>query len=285
MSLSEKSRKIVWKAAEHIRHLRVLNQIIGLWPVDAKSVTGKTRLRLPIHGGKSTGKRWSQMPPSVRNMLLQSTTGSLPLLTNLMKTQTSMRSMISYLRQTKKSLWKKIKRSDPISDREQVQTARCVLKKASEAHYIRPTKGSLNRLEAARSALDNAYNKVIDEELRSKAEELESTHEESRHTAAWAALRELTIPQITYAGSESLLEEPSNKGRNLGRTSFYLQNCGSQKSKIRRPLLSCQRPGDLRSTIMETTLSKEGLQASHLSRHLGQGHGPYTKWTCPGNGR
>ena len=66
-------------------------------------------------------------------------------------------------------------------------------------------------------------------------------------------------------GSESLLEEPSNKGRNLRRTSIYLQNRGSEKSKIRRPLLPCQRPGDLRSTTMETTLSKEGEQTSHLS--------------------
>ena len=87
---------------------------------------------------------------------------------------------------------KRIKRSDPISNREEVQTARCILKKASEPHYIRPTSGSLNWLEAAKSALDNAYNKVIDEELRSKAEELEGAHEENRHTAAWAALRVLT---------------------------------------------------------------------------------------------
>lgn len=102
---------------------------------------------------------------------------------------------------------KRIKRSDPISDREEVQTARCVLKKASEAHYIRPTRGSLNRLEATKSALDNAYNKAIDEELRSKAEELKSAHEENRHIAAWAALRELTnkraSPVIKIDGVDS----------------------------------------------------------------------------------
>ena len=101
----------------------------------------------------------------------------------------------------------KDKRPDPISDREEVQTARCVLKKASEAHYIRPTRGSLDRLEVAKSALDNAYNKVIDEELRSKAEELERSHEENRHTAAWAVLRELTdkrsSPVIKIQGADS----------------------------------------------------------------------------------
>ena len=93
------------------------------------------------------------------------------------------------------------------------------------------------------------------------------------------------VHQITFAGSKSLLEEQSNKGRNLRRTSSYLQTRGSKESKIRRPLLSCERPGDLLSVSMETTLSKEGKQASHLSRYLGQGHGPYSKWSCWGNGR
>ena len=80
------------------------------------------------------------------------------------------------------------------------------------------------------------------------------------------------IHQIIYAGSESLLEEPSNRGRNLRRTSTYLQNRGLEKSKIRRPLLRCQRPGDLLPTTMETTLYKEGKQTSHVSWHLGQGN-------------
>ena len=34
---------------------------------------------------------------------------------------------------------------------------------------------------------------------------------------------------------------------------------------------------------METTLSKEEKQTSHVSWHLGQGHRPCSKWTCPGN--
>ena len=33
-------------------------------------------------------------------------------------------------------------------------------------------------------------------------------------------------------GSESLLEEPSNKGRNLRRTSIYLQNRGSKRARF-----------------------------------------------------
>ena len=102
---------------------------------------------------------------------------------------------------------KRIKRPDPISDREEVQTARCMLKKASEAHYIRPTRDSLNRLKDAKSAPDNAYTKVIDEERRSKAEELEKAHEENRHTAAWAVLKELTnkrsSPVVKIEGADS----------------------------------------------------------------------------------
>ena len=40
--MSEKGHKIVWKIEEHIPPLIVLNQIIGLCPVDFKLVTGKT---------------------------------------------------------------------------------------------------------------------------------------------------------------------------------------------------------------------------------------------------
>ena len=62
-------------------------------------------------------------------------------------------------------------------------------------------------LEAVKSTLDNAYNKVIDEGLRSKAEELERSHEDNRYTTAWAALRELTnkrsSPVIKIEGADS----------------------------------------------------------------------------------
>ena len=74
--------------------------------------------------------------------------------------------------------------------------------------------------------------------------------------------------------AQNLSWKPSKKGRNLRRTSAYLQKRGSKKSKIRRPPLSFQRPGDLRSTVVETTLFKAGKQTSHLYWHLGQGHRP-----------
>ena len=57
------------------------------------------------------------------------------------------------------------------------------------------------------------------------------------------------MAQDYLCGSESLPEEPSNKGQNVQITSTYLQNRGSEKSTIRGPLLPYQRPGDLRSTI------------------------------------
>ena len=67
----------------------------------------------------------------------------LPLLTNLKKSQTSVRSTISYPQQTKKSLWRKYRKGEkhPIlsltEERSKLQDASS--KKSSEAHYICPT--------------------------------------------------------------------------------------------------------------------------------------------------
>lgn len=60
------------------------------------------------------------------------------------------------------------------------------------SHKARPTRGSRAKLHAAKSVLQDAYTRELEELLKSKTEELEKAHIERRHGAAWEALREIT---------------------------------------------------------------------------------------------
>ena len=89
------------------------------------------------------------------------------------------------------SLPRKKKTSHLISNSSKVSEARRVLKVVANSHRARPTRGSEVRLEAAKSALKDAYNRELEEQLISKTEELERAHIGRRHGAAWEALREI----------------------------------------------------------------------------------------------
>lgn len=86
---------------------------------------------------------------------------------------------------------------DLIKENKEGRDARNNLKKTAETHYSRPTRGSHTRLKAAKTALDNVYRKLSEDNVKSEAEQLEKAHYKNRHVAAWGVLRDLTSKKLS----------------------------------------------------------------------------------------
>lgn len=95
----------------------------------------------------------------------------------------------------------------------QTQGRKEVLKSVAGSHKARATRASGAKLHAAKSALQDAYTRELEELLKSKTEELEKAHTERRHGTAWEALREITnkkaSPMIKIRGGTT--QERLNK--------------------------------------------------------------------------
>ena len=78
------------------------------------------------------------------------------------------------------------------------------LKNAAQKHQSRSTRNTERNLEAAKASLDEAYTHALEAHVKSKTEELDNLHNETKHAAAWVALRELTnsraSPVLRIAG-------------------------------------------------------------------------------------